>query len=327
MRTSNGSRLIRALLTALALAPACGPIAPAQQLAPPQDCDLACLKRAADAYWDALLAHDPARLPGASALTFSENGVRLRPGEALWRTISAAGPHEMTFMDVLRGTVVTSALVTEGGHRALLLARLTVTHGAIAQIETIVARREMTSFLAPQGWDRAHALVLKPLAPSARRSRAELVRIAQAYFDRLPDPDRPLPPLDPRCNRVENGVQTTNNPEPFPGMHPAPLSAAISRMGCAEQFALRRLNFVSRVRERRYVLADESRGLILALATFDHDGTASKRPGSSNPSLSTALPSPYSYVVAELFKIVDGKILHIDALITQVPYGMRSPWQ
>jgi len=290
------------------------------------DCPRACLERAADTYWAAMLSHDPARLHAAPGLKFTENGVVLHPGQGLWRTLSGTGPHVLTFTDPAHGSVVTSALVLEGERPALLIARLAAPDGALSEIETLVARRETSTFLSPEGWYRARALLLQSLPPSAQRSREDLVRIAESYFNRLTDQKTPLPPFDERCNRVENGVQTTNNPDPFPGMHPAPLSSAVSRLGCAEQFALGTLSFVSRVRERRYVLVDESRGLVLALATFDHDGTAPPLARTPHGSLSSSLPSPYSYLVAELFKVDGGRIRHIQAIITQVPYGMRSPW-
>jgi hypothetical protein len=35
---------------------------------------------------------------------------------------------------------------------------------------------------------------------------------------------------------------------------------------------------------------------------------------------------PYSFFIAELFKIVDGKINRIEALATPVPYGMSTGW-
>ena len=35
---------------------------------------------------------------------------------------------------------------------------------------------------------------------------------------------------------------------------------------------------------------------------------------------------PYSFFIAELFKIVDGKINRIEALVTPVSYGMPTGW-
>jgi hypothetical protein len=35
---------------------------------------------------------------------------------------------------------------------------------------------------------------------------------------------------------------------------------------------------------------------------------------------------PFSFFIAELFKIVDGKINRIEALVTPVPDGMYTGW-
>ena len=35
---------------------------------------------------------------------------------------------------------------------------------------------------------------------------------------------------------------------------------------------------------------------------------------------------PFSFFIAEPFKIVDGKINRIEALVTPVPYGMPTGW-
>jgi hypothetical protein len=52
------------------------------------------------------------------------------------------------------------------------------------------------------------------------------------------------------------------------------------------------------------------------------------RQGISDYAGSGAAPfdQPYSFFIAELFKIVDGKINRIEALVTPVPYGMSTGW-
>ncbi|HTT01044.1 MAG TPA: hypothetical protein VMG11_03060 [Steroidobacteraceae bacterium] len=288
-------------------------------------CDRTCLEALARSYWTALLAHDPGRLPHAATLTFTENNVRLRLGVGLWQTVSTADSPDIAILDEERGEVATMARITEGARAALAFARLKVARGQVTELETIVARRETASFLRPEGWDQARDLILQDLEPAARRSRTALIEVAEAYFERLPDSTKPLPPLDGRCNRIENGLRTTNNPDPFPGVTSPPLNAAVSRLSCEQQFASQTLSFVSRVRARRYPLVDETRGLVLALSLFDHDGVLAVTPH-TGVKLSAPLPSPYSYIVAELFKISAGRIVLIEAVISLVPYGMASAW-
>ena len=35
---------------------------------------------------------------------------------------------------------------------------------------------------------------------------------------------------------------------------------------------------------------------------------------------------PFSFYIAEIFKIMDGNIRQIEAVLTTVPYGMESGW-
>jgi len=293
--------------------------------AAPVRCDRQCLETIAKAYWSVLLNHDLARLPQASQIRFTENDVPLMTGRGVWQTISSAGPQDIVFVDESEGEVATTAQIYEGQRPALLIARLKVVDGQVLELETVVGRRETTNFLRPEGWHQEHALLMHPLEAAAQRSRDELIGIADGYFNRLPDPSRPLPSLDRQCNRVENGLRTTNNPDPFPGIDPPPLNPAVSRLGCAEQFSSSCLSFVSRVRARRYPLVDVRKGVVLALVMFDHDGTAPAGSASASK-LSATLPSPYSYMVAEVFKIEAGRIIQIHALFCILPYGMATSW-
>jgi len=313
MTRYHTSALVALWLAVPAIAPAAG------------TCDRACLVGLAHAYWTALLARDPARLPHTATITFTENNVPLPLGGGLWQTISAADPNDIVLIEEQRGEIATTSRIAEGTHAALALARLKVIQGRVSELETLVARRETASFLQPQGWDQARALIGQDLEPAARGSRTALIEVTQAYFDRLPDSTRPTPPLDAQCNRIENGLRTTNNPDPFPGMASPPLNPSVTRLSCEEQFASRGLSFVSRVRDRRYPLVDEARGLVLSLSLFDHDGILP--PATGTPvRLSAPLPSPYSYAVAELFKVSSGRIVLIQSLISLVPYGMASAW-
>ncbi|HVW68004.1 MAG TPA: hypothetical protein VHB68_03470 [Steroidobacteraceae bacterium] len=295
---------------------------------PAPGCDTECLSAAARSYWSALLSHDAGRLKSAPGLVFTENNVVLRTDQGLWQTIGSAEDRDIVFTDVPQGTVATTAVITEGSRPALLLARLKVAGGAITEIETVVARKETSTFLRPEGWYESRTLLTRTVAPASQRPRPALIAAAEDYFNRIVDPSQPMPPLDPQCNRIENGLRTTNNPDPFPGITPPPLSPAISRLGCEEQFQRKALGFISRVRDRRYVLVDEPHGVVLSMVMFDHDGVAPAQasPGQAQARLSSPLPSPYSFVVAELFKIEAGKIVLVQALLTQVPYGLHTAW-
>jgi hypothetical protein len=68
--------------------------------------------------------------------------------------------------------------------------------------------------------------------------------------------------------------------------------------------------------------------LVLSVIRFDHSGknkTIAWADGSSYP-VNRPFDQPFSFFIAELFKIVDGKINRIEALVTAVPYGMYTGW-
>ena len=96
---------------------------------------------------------------------------------------------------------------------------------------------------------------------------------------------------------------------------------------CREQFESGMLHFVSRIRDRRYVAVDEERGLVLAFAFFDHDAGASRHFKTPNGREMTAGPvEPWTWEIAELFKVEKGLLHEIEAVLERAPYGMASGW-
>jgi hypothetical protein len=56
------------------------------------DCDRACLKGMITKYVDAVVAHDPSRLPLGAGVRFTEDSKELKLGEGLW--IARGSHHE-----------------------------------------------------------------------------------------------------------------------------------------------------------------------------------------------------------------------------------------
>src|SRR6185295_6997479 len=77
-------------------------------------CDRACLEGFVDQYLDALVAHDPKRLPIAPNAKFTENGQRLNPGDGFWRSVIAKGKYRLFVTDVEAGQVAFIGTITEG---------------------------------------------------------------------------------------------------------------------------------------------------------------------------------------------------------------------
>ena len=113
-------------------------------------------------------------------------------------------------------------------------------------------------------------------------------------------------------------MQTTNNP----AMPLGPLSA----LGCEAQFALGQYRYDDRLRDRRFPLVDEERGLVLAAGFIDHQGRLGEYTRADGSPAQSPIRRPHTFVLLELFKIVDGKIMQVEAAFITVPYNMPSPW-
>ena len=64
-----------------------------------QTCDRACLEGHLDKYVDAMLAHNPASLPLAKDVRFTENGQQLDLGEGLWASMAGKGIYKLVVVN------------------------------------------------------------------------------------------------------------------------------------------------------------------------------------------------------------------------------------
>ena len=80
-------------------------------------CDRACLTGMMTRYLNAMVAHDPAALPVAPTVKFTEDTVQMKLGEGAWKTVTKLRPYRVDFIDVQQGvaavhTVVLIAIAT-----------------------------------------------------------------------------------------------------------------------------------------------------------------------------------------------------------------------
>jgi hypothetical protein len=173
-------------------------------------------------------------------------------------------------------------------------------------------------------------IYLATVPPAERPSRAELIATANKYFSGMQKNDgKGDYPFADDCNRLENGMQTTNAPTPAGQTRPDPKTAATysAQWSCMEQFKSGLLHFVSRIRDRRYVAVDEERGIVFAFGFFDHEGGDTRHFTTPDGRQIVAGPvQPWTWEIAELFKVQGGKIHRIQAVLQRSPYGMNSGW-
>jgi len=306
---------------------ALGLMAPAAMAAdavkPMSNCDRECLYGFLDKYLDALVKKDVSRLPLAQSVRFSENNVMMDLGDGLWNTISGKGDYDLRMADTKAGSVGWFGVVYEHGNPAIIALRIKVQQGLITEVETILNRQNGDGpFPNPQPQLMTRLPIMDRIEPEkTRRSRERLISLADGYFDTLQQNDGTLfTEFAPDCNRRENGFQTTNQPKP-----PVP-DGDMMKLGCEAQFKTGNFRYDDRLRERRYVVVDEERGLVMASAFIDHSGKLQEVVLTDGTVVKTHYHSPHSYVLFELFKIVDGKIQQIEAVFPTVPYNMPSPW-
>jgi hypothetical protein len=298
-------------------------------------CDRGCLEGFVDRYLDALIKHDPSTAPLARDVRYTENGQRLAIGDGLWRSMKAKGTYRLFVSDVEAGQVVLLGTVHEEHANpaqsapALIALRLKVARNQIAEIEMQIARNP-ESAQRVEALGQPHALFSQTIPANERMSRADLIKTADMYFTGMQQHDgMGTYPFTEDCNRIENGTQTTNRPTPVGETRPDPATASnySAQWSCLEQFSSGLLHFVSRIRDRRYVAVDPERGLALAFVFFDHFAGDTRHFTTPSGRAVTAGPAqPWTWYIAELFRIENGKLRQIEAVLERVPYGMTSGW-
>jgi len=272
-----------------------------------------------DRYLAALKAKDPSRVEWAPRVRNTENNVALMVGDGLWRTITALGSYDLRFADPQLGQVGFFGTVTETEETAAFTLRLKVVDKRVVEVETLVVR-QLDSGIKFEGQKFEHKPALNEiLSPAQRLPRPRMISLADGYFDTLQLNDGTLfTKFHANCKRVENGVQTTNNPN-F-------AVVPVSRLGCEEQFKAGNYRYDTRLRARRFTMIDEERGLVLAAGFIDHSGELGEYLLADGTKVKAPLHRPHSFYLLELFKLKDGSIEQIEANFITVPYNMPSPW-
>ena len=288
-------------------------------------CNRGCLEQMLDGYVDALVRDDPGRLPLSATVKFTENGQRLVPGDGLWNTATGPGRYALRLTDPELGQAVLMGTIREADQPTVIVVRLKVYDRTISEIESLVIRdRQVAERLEAIAEPRAAWFA--PIPESRRLTRLELVAVANAYFSGIERNDgRGDYPISEDCARLENGMVTAGDPARI-GVAAPPRKDG-SAPGCLEQFESGVFYYVTRIRDRRFVLVDPERGLAFAFAFFDNaagdarfgrlaDGTAAQ----SGPDI------PWTWQIAEVFRIEDGLIGPVESVLHSVPYGMTSGW-
>ncbi|KAI2613237.1 hypothetical protein GGR54DRAFT_329694 [Hypoxylon sp. NC1633] len=294
---------------------------PGTQFTPyPDPCDRVCLEGSVGDVILALRSHDPSRLPIAKGARYSENGQFLAFGDGLWETLETVDgieSYSATFADLERGTAGWWGYTMEHTIPGVLAMRIKVGGGQITEIEVNIVRAESTDSRGgtitlmrpplPIEWDGFNStgridptflendLIEKTIAPESLTT----------YFDGLEKHSSLGVPFAPECTRRDNLVQGTLT-----------CAAQLDGEGLAPNGLL---NTTTSVRDRRILVADNFREVVLAIVLIDE-------PANGPAPLPETGSIPGTYMVPQLIKFKNGSITHVETMIKWMPFGYTSVW-
>jgi len=267
-----------------------------------QRCDRECLADFITMYLDAMVAHDPERLPVSSRLRFTEDTVEMRLGEGLWKTVTARRSYRQDVLDVREGVAGTHTVVEENGRPVLLALRLKVFGLALSEVETMVVRNRQEGVLfQPDAFTAPSPGMAYVPQKSELNDRAGMIRIASLYPAGLRAGSFLTPdvPMSSDAYRFENGQKMAG-----PGCTFRPPSCENMKTQAVPK--LPGVTF-------RIVAVDEEMGIVWLRQDF---GAGSVPGGQPNVMFATF----------EAFKVYGGKIHAAEAILEVEPLGTPSGW-
>jgi hypothetical protein len=241
-------------------------------------CDQRCLISIMHQYLRAVPLHGAAGPTLSSTADIRENTQPVKTGGDAWAGVTKVNPG-MVFADPTTANVIYAGSVWQAGTVMSVFVRLKVEDGKVSQAEVLMRKaRESAGLQQPD-------ILYGAVVPVTRRSsRMQLIAVANAYMDGITRHDGSIPPFDYRCDRYISGFRLTNN-----SLNPRGVVTCASSLD-----GLRGLSVV----HRRFPVVDVADGIVVALFAVVN--------GSQSPASVG--------VVAEVFKVVDGKIRSIEEL-------------
>ena len=294
-----------------------------------------------DKYIDAMLEKkvDPALF--AKNVRFTENGVQLPLGdEGLWSSMVGKGTYKFYVPDVevnrvaFLGTAREESDTEKDGDPVALAIHLKIEDGLISEVEQLVIRADsgMGDGMTPaavsmESGVEPHPVYFEVIPEASRPSREDLIVVANKYFTGMQKNDgKGDYPFTDDCERLENGMQSTNVPLRPGQTRPDPKTSTSYSLnwGCKEQFESGLIYFVTRIRDRRFVAVDRERGIVFAFGFFDHAAGKTRHFTTLDGRQVTDGPiAPWTWQIAEIFKIENDQIRRIEAILQKSPYGMN----
>lgn len=294
----------------------------------------AALVETLDRWFAALANGSAAGLPLAPGLRFTEQSVPIPVGDGLFVSCTCAPEaFKIVAADPDAGQVAALALIEQLGRPVLAAVRLRVADGLIHEAQHLIADPLTPTGL--RGLAAPEPAMLADVAEADRTPRERMVAIADSYFEALEQEDGSLCPFDPACRRRESGMQTANNPDgpAFPIESPPPeLAAALRTLGAmspGEQIDTQVMQYITMIRPRHLIVVDEQKGLVFGFPRFVHRADRQSVPVRNVDGLAE-MPvgfAPFDLQAAEIFKIVAGQLVEIEAAGFMNAYLAPTGWE
>lgn len=262
-----------------------------------KDCDRTCTLEVSDAVLTALQTGQFGKLLPRS-VRMTENGRDIRPADSQLRAIKKV-THLHAFTEPLGGAAGFNGAAGAYGGAAVFSMRLKLKGDQVVEVETLVVRRTEALTFSPE------TLSANPdrdqiLPPEARASRADVIAITGAWLDGFAPGQNAETASTSDCDLTENGARSTS---------------------CRNIASLRG---VTLIRDRRWPLVDETRGLVWVFALAEIAEATEVAVG--RPSNRSARRAPHSVRMGALFRIEAGRINAIELILRDAPPGARSGW-
>lgn len=293
-------------------------------------------------YLTALVDHDLAAVPFADDVKFVENTENIAVGEGLWKTASG-GPTEFQIYaaDPVAQQVAALVMMKENEDGNCLAGiRLKVDKGKITEAEHLLIHNDDLGEAALANLQTPRPALIADVDPEQRMPRDELIRIGLTYYDALTGEDGTLAPFADDCERRENGSTTAGEREPLqmpvsddaeemdPEMAAMFETMAKFPRSCSAQISTGTFAYITDIKERRVLVADEQKGLAVGFSMFWHDGSIEEMEIKGVEGV-TSMPytfGAFNLPALHIYKITDGQIHEIEATGIMMPYGTTSGW-
>ena len=298
-------------------------------------------------YLDALVAHDPGAVPFCQEVKFVQNTANIPVGKGLWVTASE-GPtdYQIFAADPEAQQVACLVMMKDLGRDLLLGARLKLEGLKIREAEHHVVKDPDSG---PFGKGALENLkipcpgLLEDVPVAERTPRWQLLKIGGSYYDALQDNDGKACPFAKESERHENGMQTAPMPEVstvevdkldpemrkmFEAMTSSPLDPEENTVEW--QLESGQFTYITAIRNRRMLIADQQKGLAVGFSNFYHDGVVKRythkfRSGKTEER--DAFQGAFNLPAMHMFKIRNGLVYEIEAMGYITPYGTKSGWE